>query len=199
MGKSYGVVQGMRQGAIQACRSMDGGCSWTARGAVPLLPNTVGDNYHEPHVVELPSGKLIGAIRAENGGGVDLERDAGVKGGMSIMMTGSTDGGQSWSTARPLNFHGSPPHLLRHSSGVLIMTYGYRRTPYGQRVAFSYDDGATWEHDWIIRDDGPDADLGYPLNGGTGRWQPLHRLLPEGAGRPKVFTAMVAVAVAGLI
>ncbi len=30
------------------------------------------------------------------------------------------------------------------------------------RVAFSRDDGATWQNDWILRDDGPDADSGYP-------------------------------------
>ena len=24
------------------------------------------------------------------------------------------------------------------------------------------NDGVTWEHDWVIRDDGPDGDLGYP-------------------------------------
>lgn len=52
--------------------------------------------------------------------------------------------------------------MLRHSSGTLILTYGYRLAPYGQRVAFSTDDGASWDHDWIIRDDGPDTDLGYP-------------------------------------
>ena len=64
--------------------------------------------------------------------------------------------------SRPLGFHGSPPHLLRHSAGALVLTYGYRQAPYGQRVALSRDDGATWERDWIIRDDGPDGDLGYP-------------------------------------
>ena len=42
------------------------------------------------------------------------------------------------------------------------MTYGYRLAPFGQRVAFSHDDGVTWDHDWIVRDDGPDSDLGYP-------------------------------------
>ena len=34
----------------------------------------------------------------------------------------------------------------------------------GQRAAISYDDGATWQHDFIIRDDGPDGDLGYPAS-----------------------------------
>ena len=31
-------------------------------------------------------------------------------------------------------------------------------------MALSRDDGATWDHDWIIRDDGPDGDLGYPAS-----------------------------------
>jgi hypothetical protein len=51
---------------------------------------------------------------------------------------------------------------MRHSSGALILTYGYREKPFGQRLAVSRDEGVTWQHDWIIRDDGPDFDLGYP-------------------------------------
>ncbi|MEI6971354.1 MAG: sialidase family protein [bacterium] len=162
LGKLYGKWSDMLDAGITAARSADGGRTWKVMGQVPFYPKTVGDNYHEPHAVELPSGKLIGAIRVENGGGVDLERDAGVRGGMSIMMTESGDGGLTWSAPSPLNFHGGPPHLLRHSSGVLVLTYGYRQPAGGQRVAFSRDDGATWEHDWIIRDDSPDWDLGYP-------------------------------------
>ena len=161
VGKRYGSWRDMSEGDIQACRGTEGGHSWSTVGTVPVLPRTVGDNYHEPHVVELPSGNLIGAIRVENGGGVDLDRDFGIV-DFSIVMTESADGGLNWSVPEPLGFHGSPPHLLRHSSGVLLLTYGYRRAPYGQRVALSHDDGATWDHDWIIRDDGPDGDLGYP-------------------------------------
>jgi len=162
LGKPFATWTEMKDAPIAAARSTDAGRTWQTLGQVPLHPRTVGGNYHEPHVVELPSGRLIGAIRAENSGDVDLERDAGVRGGMSIMMTDSDDGGRTWSAPRPLHFHGGPPHLLRHASGVLILTYGYRRKPCGQRVAFSRDDGRTWEHDWIIRDDGPDGDLGYP-------------------------------------
>ena len=79
-----------------------------------------------------------------------------------MMQTESLDGGRTWSTPRPLGFHGSPPHMVRHSSGALVLTYGYRLSPFGQRVAISRDEGATWEHDWILRDDGLDLDLGYP-------------------------------------
>ena len=70
--------------------------------------------------------------------------------------------GQTWSPARPLGFHGSPPHLLLHSTGAVVGVYGYRLEPYGQRAMISRDDGQTWTSDYILRDDGPDADLGYP-------------------------------------
>jgi hypothetical protein len=137
-------------------------------GQVPIHPGTHPANYHEPHVVELASGRLLGMIRIEDHSGKELA-PSGIP-SFSLMQTESDDGGHTWTPARPLGFHGSPPHLLRHSSGVLILTYGYRQAAFGQRVAFSHDDGATWEHDWIIRADGLDSDLGYPstveLSGG---------------------------------
>jgi sialidase-1 len=145
---------------ILAARSCDSGHTWETLGAVPVHPGTDPANYHEPHVLELPSGRLVGMIRIEDAGDVKTA-GAGIP-SFSMMQTESDDGGKTWSAARPLGFHGSPPHLLRHSSGVLVLTYGYRQAPYGQRAALSHDDGATWEHDWIIRDDGPDGDLGYP-------------------------------------
>ncbi len=150
----------MAVGSIVAARSRDGGGSWEELGAVPVCPGTSPANYHEPHVLELPSGRLLGAIRIENASRADLA-GSGVP-SFSVMQTESEDGGHTWSPARPLGFPGSPPHLLRHSSGALVLTYGYRQAPFGQRVALSDDDGATWDHDWIIRDDGPDGDLGYP-------------------------------------
>ena len=40
--------------------------------------------------------------------------------------------------------------------------YGYRGQPPGQRAIISRDDGGTWQAPIVLRDDGPDADLGYP-------------------------------------
>lgn len=145
---------------IAAYTSSDSGASWERLGTVPLYPNTQALNYHEPHVLELPSGRLLGTIRIQDHSGVTLEA-AGIP-NFAIMQTVSDDGGRTWSEAEPLGYHGSPPHLLRHSSGTIVLTYGYRLAPYGQRVAFSHDDGETWQHDWVLRDDGPDGDLGYP-------------------------------------
>jgi sialidase-1 len=160
LGKPYGSWDEMETGHLAAARSHDGGRSWETVGTVAVYPGTHPTNYYEPHVVELPSGHLVGMIRIENHGDSDLEA-IGIP-SFSLMQTDSEDGGASWSVPRPLGFHGSPPHLLRHSSGALVLTYGYRQAPYGQRVALSYDEGATWDHDWVLRDDGPDGDLGYP-------------------------------------
>jgi len=160
LGKPYGTWDDMLKACITAVRSADGGRTWRVLGHVPVYPGTDPANYYEPHVLELPSGRLLGMIRIEDHSGKELKA-AGIP-SFSMMQTESDDGGRTWTTANPLGFHGSPPHLLRHTSGTLILTYGYRQAPFGQRVAFSHDDGRTWAHDWIIRDDGPDGDLGYP-------------------------------------
>jgi len=160
LGKPYGTWDDMVKAGITAAHSADGGRTWQVLSQVPIYPGTAPANYHEPHVIELPGGRLLGMIRIENHSGKEL-KNAGIP-SFSLMQTESADAGRTWTTAKPLGFHGSPPHLQHHSSGVLILTYGYRQAPYGQRVAFSRDDGATWDHDWIIRVDGPDSDLGYP-------------------------------------
>jgi len=159
LGKRYKTWNDMGESMITAARSSDDGRTWETVGTVPVCDKTDPANYHEPHVVELPSGRLIGMIRIQNHSGKDLAA-AGIP-SFSIMQTESDDGGRTWTPARPLGFHGSPPHIIRHSSGVLVLTYGYRQSPLGQRVAFSRDDGATWDHDWILRDDAP-GDVGYP-------------------------------------
>lgn len=161
LGKPFGSIDDMSHAPITAVHSTDGGHTWQKLGEVPLCPGTVSSSYHEAHVLELPSGKLIGAIRLENGAG---DNGDVTKAGLlhfSTLLTESTDGGRTWQTPRSLGY-GSPPHLLRHSTGALILTYGYRKADVGQRVGISHDEGQTWAWDWIIRNDAPDWDLGYP-------------------------------------
>lgn len=162
LGKEFGrSMKEFTSGTRNVCAmvSRDCGRTWEMLGTVPLYPGTRDTNYHEPHVVELPSGKLIGHIRFQYSG-EDAPKEAGLV-SFSIFQTESTDGGRTWTQAKPLGFHGSPPHLLLHSSGALVCTYGYRQEPYGERAAISYDEGNTWQH-VVLRDDGPDGDLGYP-------------------------------------
>jgi len=150
------------QGSIAAMKSADEGRTWEKLGTVPLYPGTVEGSYHEPHVAELPDGKLLGLIRIENTrNSTSPIEDLGLI-NFSLMQTISEDGGRTWSPAAPLNFHGCPPHLLNHSSGALICSYGFRREPYGERFMVSRDGGNSWDYHYILRDDGPDGDLGYP-------------------------------------
>lgn len=156
----------LTQGPIQVWKSTDDGKTWVEAGTVSNYAGTTNENYHEPHVVETSSGRLVGLIRFEESVDFDelLHRveDEPIDSRFSLYQTESVDGGATWSMSRPLGVEGSPPHLIRHSSGALICAYGYRQSPYGQRIMISRDDGATWDADYILRDDGPDADLGYP-------------------------------------
>ena len=109
------------------------------------------DENCEPHALVLPDGKIIVHIRMEGGGN------------FTVFQSESYDGGRTFTKPHPIGLaHGSPAHLLVHSSGVLISSYGYRREPFGQRVMFSRDSGETWDVDYILRKDGNSGDLGYP-------------------------------------
>lgn len=148
----------LKNGVIQAVVSRDGGMSWDGLGEVPIPGDTEYGNFHEPHAVELPSGKLIGMIRYDHSDNFKNYDQ------FCMFHTESLDRGKTWSMAKPTGVQGSPPHLIRHSTGAIICVYGYRKEPYGERAMISYNEGATWETDFILRDDAPDGDLGYPAS-----------------------------------
>lgn len=111
----------------------------------------------EPHALALSDTHIIVHIRVQNYYTDKVQL-------FTIYQSESLDGGKSWTQPKPLGVDGSPPHLLCHSSGVLISAYGRRTPPFGQRVMFSTDNGKTWDMDYILRDDGPSSDLGYPCS-----------------------------------
>lgn len=158
-------MKGFRSGtgSIGAISSVDNGVTWQKLGTVPIHKGTKENQYHEPHVAELSDGTLLGIIRIEHSKGTKDLEETGIP-SFSLMQTMSEDGGRSWSTAEPFGFHGSPPHLLLHSSGALVCVYGYRKEPFGERVMISRDKGKSWAYNYILRDDGPDRDLGYPAS-----------------------------------
>ncbi len=144
-GKLHFSMQSYRSKCLQALESSDDGATWQELGIIkPVHPDS---DFCEPDVVELPSGRLIGAIRDE----ADF----------SMWQIESDDGGRNWSTPHRILPFGAPPHLLRHSSGVLVLAYGYRRPEFSERVMLSYDDGQSWDADWVLCD-APFVDMGYP-------------------------------------
>ena len=108
----------------------------------------------EPHAVLLDDGTILAHIRAESS-----EADI-----FTVYQSRSADNGKTWTTPERLLAlaGGSPPHILKHSSGMLICTYGYRKYPYGIKAMFSNDQGRTWDCGYDVYVNGVSSDLGYP-------------------------------------
>jgi len=129
---------------------------WYVIGHVPVPTGKDVNQFHEPHIVELRDGTLLGMIRYHY---TDAEG-----GNIGLYVTRSRDGGRTWDMPVDTAFHGAPPHLLRHSSGAIVLVYGWRRDDPGQRARISRDEGETWSEAIVLRADGPDSDLGYPCS-----------------------------------
>ncbi len=138
---------------IAAYESDDQGVTWDRLGVCEKPADLPWNLFHEPYVCELPDGTLFGMIRAERHG--DYKS-------FTMFSSTSKDSGRTWSPWQPTGVSGSPPHLLRHSSGALICTFGRRETPYGERAVVSYDGGKTWEDEYVLDGSAQDGDLGYP-------------------------------------
>ena len=141
-------------GVIAAYASTDGGYTWERRGLCdkPQDDSVSWDNFHEPHVIELDDGTLLGAIRAQG---------QGVAHGFTVYTTRSGDGGRTWSEWKALGVSGSPPHLLKHSSGAIVCVIGRREPPFGEFALVSRDNGLTWEEEYALDTQATDGDLGY--------------------------------------
>ena len=130
--------------------SSDDGLTWDWLASIESRPGDSVSEYHELHAVEARDGTLICHIRNEN----PNQRD-------ETLQTESKDGGRTWSLPHTIGVWGLPSHLLQLRDGRLLMTYGYRRSPFGIRVRVSQDGGA-WSEEAIVSDDGLQSDLGYP-------------------------------------
>lgn len=135
--------------------SRDDGKTWEYTGTVPVGDDCTVDMMHEPHVIELPNGRLIGAIRVH---GRSTEPNH------SVYTTFSDDRGKTWTKPVCIGTDGMPPHLMVHSSGAVLCAYGCRTDgKWAERVAVSYDNGETWSEDYCLDDNfGRQKDLGYP-------------------------------------
>ena len=147
-------LAGPRQ-AILCVESTDKGRSWHLVGTVCSMEKRETDTpFSEPHVAEVDSGQLVVVMRSE------------MEAAPNIHSCRSSDGGRTWSTPEqtPLNGYHQPPHLLRLIDGRLLCTYGRRAEPFGQRACLSDDGGRSWlmAGEIVLRDDAPNADLGYP-------------------------------------
>lgn len=146
-----GVTMWTDHRIVGAWDSSDDGVTWKPLAEIPTRTGDKADNYHELHAVECASGKLIAHIRNHN---KENERET--------LQSESSDGGKTWTMPHPIGVWGLPSHLLRLKSNALLMTYGYRRQPFGNQARISRDEGQTWSEPMTISNDAFKSDLGYP-------------------------------------
>lgn len=161
IGNTFDRMRKYRQ--VEVVKSNDGGYSWEHAGIVPYGSGITQKGYVEPHMIELPDDTLFGVIRDQS----EYE-DLGKV--FRVLYTTSKDTGKTWTVPKPLGIDGSPPHLMMHSSGVLVCSYGFRAYDFikgdgslsGQRAILSHDYGKTWGEPIKISDHIDNTDLGYP-------------------------------------
>ena len=131
---------------IVCLRSVDDGLTWQEISR--FRTGDFGEHrmraWHELHSVETASGRIITHIRYTNG----------------TWQMFSDDGGKSWQGLHPIAA-GFPPHLLKLRDGRLLLSYGHRRPPFGNRCRISSDGGESWSAPIVISADGAGGDLGY--------------------------------------
>jgi len=154
LGKEHYSYGAEKEHIIAAWESRDEGKTWQKLGETDIPAGTKWDNFHEPHAVELDDGRILGIIRAQG---------AEVEFGFTMYQTYSDDGGKTWSDMVPMGICGSPPHLLKHSSGAVVLVYGRRAEPFGERAIVTRDGGKTWSDEIVLCETTP-CDLGYPAS-----------------------------------
>jgi len=145
----YGAPSPGDTGHSYVYRSDDSGETWT-------FHHIIGDStgrlpLNETSLLDLGGGHILAFVRT--GDEVD-----------HMFRAESFNGGITWGRYADSGVRGHPPHLLRLRNGHILLTYGYRHSPFGIRAVISKDNGRTWGDEFILRDDGMGGDLGYPMS-----------------------------------
>ncbi|QEG41636.1 sialidase family protein [Roseimaritima ulvae] len=136
---------------VGVCQSSDDGQSWEWLSDIPIREGDQSKNYHELHAADLGGGKLVVHIRNHS------QRNH-----RETLQCESSDGGETWTTPHSIGVWGLPSFLTVLRDGRLVMTYGYRRAPFGNQARVSEDGGNSWSDPITISGDGLGGDLGYP-------------------------------------
>lgn len=104
--------------------------SWVQRSA------DGGRTWEEP--IRVASFAPHGPVQLNDGRLLYLGNDAG---DVHVIAEESTDDGRTWTPARATPMLGFPPHAIRLQDDGLLVVYGRRMPPFGQRACLSTDGG----------------------------------------------------------
>lgn len=123
------------------CSSTNGGRAWEYLETVGY--DMIGsEGYNEGTLAMLPSGEIVAVLRTGNMTDMACQDNP-------VMVTRSSDGGQTWMRPWRVGVNGAYPVVTVLSDGCLAMSSGRP----GAYVIFSSDKGDTW-HDLTLVDSG---------------------------------------------
>lgn len=147
---SYAVrPEGGRHVALHHA-STDGGDSWTYRGVIAEDKDGAA-GFCEPALQCLADGRLVA-----------FHRTFGLEDRLATSI--SHDGGRSWERWTVHGVVGHPTDACALPDGRVLLVYGYRHAPYGVRARLWNPERQSIDEteEFIIRDDAPSPDVGYP-------------------------------------
>ncbi len=140
---------------VGVLESRDDGRTWTRIASIAQAEGDDPNECYEPHVAENADGTLVAMARYHGKG--ELAHH--------LRQAFSGDGGKTWTRFEPTPLWGYPPHLIRLENGWLLVSYGRRKEPFGERACISKDGGKTWDvENEIVLSQAPSSDLGYPAS-----------------------------------
>ena len=152
-GRLYWAVAASNSGTpareeIQLLISSDKGGTWNYSCPLATDPKV---NFNETSLYETPKGDLIAFLRTEN----FADHTA---------VARSIDHGKSFAPWQDAGFQGHPHYALRLPDKRVLLVYGYRHAPFGIRARVLDAECANFAtaQEIVLRDDGGNADLGYP-------------------------------------
>lgn len=156
----------LRPGELSRCgllRSGDRGEHWEYLSEMAWDP-AGQKTFLEPGLYRTPKGRLVGLMRTQTDyrkPGVQFDDTY-----LNLHIAVSDDDGKSFGPVREIGglWGSSPFHALRLADGRVLLSYGYRRPPYGIRARICDPELQHIEdaEEIVLRDDGANGDLGYP-------------------------------------
>ncbi|MCL2201951.1 MAG: glycoside hydrolase [Oscillospiraceae bacterium] len=151
------------EGALASCGLV---CSKNRGETWDFLSETACDkniNFLEPFLFRTDSGRLISLFRTQSDflkPNVDFSSTY-----LNLHICVSDDDGHTFGPVREISsiYASNPFHALRLKSGKVLVSYGYRREPYGIRAKLCDGELSDLEtaDEIIVRADAPNGDLGY--------------------------------------
>ncbi len=147
-----------RSNACYAIYSTDNGKTWHFMAELADLND--GTLLREPYAVQLQNGDIFSVFRTNNSINTEFELYT------NTLFSGTESTAHAWGTPQATGINGVPAHLLQMQNGALLMTYGWRLAPFGERARISYNGGLTWGEEIILstvkNPQASKSDLGYP-------------------------------------